>query len=369
MENRMKKIPKVLTNSFGKSIVSKEQWEQERRPEIVDLFKEYVYGVNSIERPENMNFEVEGVQEMMDGKALRKIVNITYKGIGGKGNIKLVLFIPVNISKPVPIFLLANNRNPNNIDPDRNIKSSFWPAENIIAHGYGAAAFSVEDVGPDNYDGFKDGVHGIFDSPNKERPDNAWGTIAAWAWGASRVMDYFETDNFIDDKRVALVGHSRGGKTALWCGAQDERFAMVVSNNSGCTGAAITRGKQGETVKIINKSFPHWFNKNYKKYSDDEENLPVDQHMLLSLIAPRLLYVTSASEDTWADPESEFLSCILAKPVYELYGFKGLGVDIMPCCDSPIYGEHIAYHIRTGKHDLTEYDWECFIDYADKYMK
>ena len=304
----------------------------------------------------------------MEGKALRKKIYISYQGPGGKGGINLTLFLPIDKTNPAPVFLLLNNRSDTNIDPDRSIKSGFWPAEDIISRGYTAAAFSLEDVDPDKYDGFKDGVHGIFDANDTPRSSNAWGTISAWAWGASRVMDYFETEPDIDAARVAVVGHSRGGKAALWCGAQDKRFAMVVSNNSGCTGAAVARGKKGEMIKDINDTFPHWFCKNYRMYNGNEYKLPIDQHMLLSLIAPRILYVTSATADAWSDPKAEFLSCILADSVYNLFGLKGLETHDMPAADYPIMGEHIAYHIRTGQHDLTEYDWSRFMDFADMYL-
>ena len=369
MKERIKHIPELLTSKLGENISNSSQWETERRPELLELFREQVYGVESVQRPHSLSFKVTEMGPMMEGKAIRKLISISYEGPGGKGTINLVLFVPLEEHRPVPVFLLANNRSANNIDPDRNIKSSFWPAENIINRGYAAAAFSVEEVDPDKYDGFKDGVHGIFDPLGIKRPSNAWGTISAWAWGASRVMDYFETDSDIDKKRVAIVGHSRGGKTALWCGAQDERFAMVVSNNSGSTGAAIARGKEGERIKDINSTFPHWFCDNYKKFNEREQDLPVDQHMLLALIAPRLLYVTSATEDSWSDPEAEFLSCTLAEPVYKLYGHKGLETQHMPCPDLPILGDHMGYHLRTGKHDLTEFDWNAVMDFADKYMK
>ena len=167
---------------------------------------------------------------------------------------------------------------------------------------------------------------------------------------------------------MAVVGHSRGGKTALWAGAEDERFAMVVSNDSGCTGAALARGKQGEHIRDINRGFPHWFNDNYKRFADREDDLPLDQHMLAALIAPRLLYIASATEDSWADPRSEFLAGVHANPVFGLFGIQGLASAAMPNADTPIHEGHIGYHLRTGKHNLTEYDWGCFMDFADKHL-
>ena len=321
-------------------------------------------------RPEKLTFEtVKENADAMDGAATLRIVKINYAGEGGEGAMNLILFIPNKAEKPAPGFLLICNRDLGNIDPTRDEKSPFWPAEEIVTRGYVAATFFYGDIDPDKDDWFKNGVHGIFDPKGTERPADAWGSVAAWAWGASRAMDYFETAADIDQKRMAVIGHSRSGKTALWVGAEDERFAMVISNDSGCSGAAFSRRKKGERLKDINARFPHWFCKNYKAFNDKEETLPIHQHQLIALIAPRPVYIASAEGDPWADPEGEFLSGHHATPVYKLFGLVGMDTDKMPPVDEPLAPGHIGYHIRTGKHDLTLYDWQRYMDFADKHFR
>lgn len=211
---------------------------------------------------------------------------------------------------------------------------------------------------------FRRGVVRLFEGDRADRPADAWMAISAWAWGASRAMDYLETDPRVDAKRVAVVGHSRGGKTALWAAAEDERFAMAVSNNSGSCGAALSRRRFGETI-VMTHTNPHWFCDNFRRYHDSEDDLPFDQHMLIGLIAPRAVYVTSATEDLWADPRGEFLGLAHSSPVYALWGHPPIAPDAMPLADSPLRAGPRAYHIRTGVHDLTAYDWARFADFAD----
>lgn len=362
-------LPDPLTCLDGTPVRDAQTWWSKRRPEILEPFRTCVYGRAPIERPENMTFHPFDLdRNAMDGAATRKQVRIRFTGKDDGPGMTLVIFVPNRVPKPVPAFLLICNRDPENFDPTRKVKMPFWPAEEVVARGYGIAAFYVGDIDPDRYDEFKDGVHGLFDKPGA-RPDDAWGTLAAWAWGASRAMDYFETDGDIDRERVAVIGHSRGGKTSLWAGAQDTRFALVISNDSGCGGAALSRRCYGETVAQINHSFPHWFCANFKKFNGKENELPVDQHMLMALIAPRLLCVASADEDLWADPRGEFLSALNASGVYRLLGVQGLEAEEMPPLDRPLQEGRIGYHIRTGGHGLTEPDWKYYMDFADKHLR
>jgi hypothetical protein len=362
-------IPDVLRTAAGEKIASPARWETERRPEVLELFKTHVYGRNPVGRPESLRFAADAGTEMLSGRALRKKILITYSGPGGKGEIRVTAFIP-KATKPAPAFLLICNRSPEkNLDPERLVKSPFWPVEELVVRGYAALAFYNGDVDPDTYDGFTNGVHGVFQPDPSVRQPDAWGTIAAWAWGASRVMDWIETEPLLDRTRVAVAGHSRGGKTALWCGANDTRFALTISNDSGCGGAKLNRMDlpKAESIARINKALPHWFCANFKQYGDNEESLPLDQHMLVALLAPRLAYVASASEDDWAGQPGEFRSCVLASPVWQLYGLTGLAGDTFPPPDKPLQEGRVGYHLRSGKHDLTVYDWQRYMDFADRH--
>lgn len=377
--------PDPLRSVAGHPVSSTEQWSQQRRPEILALFREHVYG-RFPETPIEIQYQLlETAADALGGKAIRKQVALHLESGYSRLTINVLLYLPdASLTRPSPVFLLLNFNGNHTIYPDRAIRiptgwvpEEFRPAEafrgargdsypvpGILARGYGLVTAYAGDIDPDFDDGFKNGAHGLLDAPG-QRPPDSWGTVAAWAWGLSRIMDYLQTDDQIDSKRVAVMGHSRMGKAALWAGAEDERFALVISNNSGCSGAALSRRRHGETVKAINDRFPHWFCPNYRQYNGKEDALPVDQHMLLSLIAPRPLYVASASQDDWADPEGEFLACLHAEPVYRLFGLKGLDAGQIPAPDKPLRHGHIGYHLRSGPHGLTAYDWRCYIDFAN----
>lgn len=301
------------------------------------------------------------------GDILQKEVTISF----GKTEFKANVFVPKKNTKPLPAFLLILHQNyEEKYNFYEELDFEIISIPEVIKRGYAVITFATSGICPDLFQNKLNSeklyCNGIFTEIEYLHRSNSWSIIAAWAWGVSRVMDYLETDKDIDDKKVIVTGHSRCGKTALWTAAEDTRFAMAISNNSGCTGAAFTRGKTGEHLDYINP-VTHWFCENYTKYNCDEDMLPVDQHMLLALMAPRPLYVSSSSEDSWADPEAELLSCRLASEAYELYGEKGViapeeGVEN----NKAYHGGKIGYHRKTGEHSMTKFDWKLFMDFADK---
>ena len=391
-------LPELLVSSDGTVITTAEEWNTIRRPEILALFEKHVYGKQPARVPQAVYEQLIHIPDALEGKATLREIKITFPSRKNSPEIFLLLWTPNKGSGPFPGFVGLNfNGNhathphpairiptgwmrPSNdgsvvdnraTEEGRGKSASRWPVEMIIDRGYAVGTVYCGDIDPDVHDEFRNGVHAMyprFKNRNGERADDAWGTIAAWSWGLSRVLDYFSSDSTIHHDRIAVVGHSRLGKTSIWAGVTDPRFALVISNNSGCGGAALNRRAFGETVARINTSFPHWFCDKFKEYNNNENALPVDMHMLLALAAPRPVYVASAEGDRWADPKGEFLSLIHAAPAYRLFGKNPVDQPAMPPVNQPVQAD-TGYHIRTGKHDINTYDWTQYLDFADKHLR
>jgi hypothetical protein len=355
--------PNPLLLKNGDSVTTATEWQDTRRPELLADFRQNVYG-QGLPNPTTQTFQVTSTDF---SAATRKIVKVTVAGSQGTGSFNVTLFVPKAVGKPKGTFLLIDHRSAVGGDPSQS--SGYAPVSTILKAGYAFASFKVSDVAPDDNHTYRSKMINLFYPAAKELPDNAGRAISAWAWGASRAMDYLQTDPDIDPTRVAVIGHSRGAKAALWAGAQDTRFAAVISNDSGSTGAKLARRGDGgvgaETVASINHSFPYWFPPTYKAYNDSVSSLPVDQHELLALIAPRRVVVGSAASDANSDPEGEFLAYVAAAPVYEIYGLGNTGLPTStwpPKTDQAFRGPAMSYHRRSGAHDLTAADWKIYLN-------
>jgi hypothetical protein len=387
-------LPDPLVASDGRRITSTKDWFDKRRPELIHLFEENVYG-RSPSDPKSLSFQTLSVtRNALAGAAVRKQVRVQFSSVAGGPAMTILLYSPSQAKEPVPVFVGLNFDGNQAVQNDpgillstgwmpaapgvennkateatRGADARSWPVPMILARGYGVASVYAGDIAPDHADNYQEGVFPLFYRPGQSKPEaDQWGTIAAWAWGLSRIADYLETDPDVDKRRLVVIGHSRLGKAALWAGVQDTRFALVVSNDSGEGGAALARRKFGERTEDLNTVFPHWYCENYKRYNGKEEMLPVDSNELLALVAPRPLYVASAEDDLWADPKGEFLGAKGATPVYRLFGEEGLGAETMPPPEQPIM-TIVGYHVRHGKHAITEYDWTHYITFADKQLK
>jgi hypothetical protein len=390
------KLPELLKTQAGGTVRTSTDWSLLRRPEVLELFEAHVFGKTPAPTLwGKVVFETLSTSDTaLGGIAVRKVVRISLPAHPQWKGIEMMLHLPKGASKPVPCFVGASFGGNEAVTPDTDLPLSTswmrpgkdtgvvdnrstertrgtererWQLELAMRAGFAVATYYYGEVEPDRPDGWKEGLRAILskDGPSTEWKDGDWGAIGAWAWGLSRIADYLQTDDAVDGKKLAVIGHSRLGKTSLWAGAQDARFGVVISNNSGEGGAALMRRNIGETTAVITKSFPHWFTKTYSSYANNEAACPVDSHMLVSLSAPRAIYIASADEDRWADPKGEFLAGLLAQPVFDLFGKKGYGVPEPPGTNSPV-GETVRYHLRAGKHDVTRYDWEQYLPFAKR---
>lgn len=389
-------LPDPLRTEAGRRITSRPEWAR-RRTELLRLFAQNVYGQTPDARV-RLRFETRGVDSSArGGRAVRRQVSIFFADYPQLPPIDVLLYVPKAVRRPVPVFVGLNfcgnhciteeadiplsdrwmsnaigdvskaNRNggPRATEQSRGMQARRWPIDTILQRGYALATAYYGDLEPDYLQGWHTGIRSVLGDTS--RADN-WGAIGAWAWGLSRMLDYLQTDPGVDAKRAIVIGHSRLGKAALWAGAQDERFAAVVANESGEGGAALARRNYGETIERITRVFPHWFCGRYSTYGNHVANLPVDQHELLALIAPRPLYVASADDDQWSDPKGEFLGAAGVEPVYRLFGKTGLGSAAFPSVNQPV-GQTVRYHDRTGKHDVTIYDWMQYLRFADDLVR
>ncbi|MGB6546776.1 MAG: hypothetical protein WBE97_14250 [Candidatus Acidiferrales bacterium] len=389
-------LPDVLTMPDGSRVTSRGQL-QKWRAEWQKFFTEQMYGQAPL-RPAAMRFIVaDDTPDALSGTATRKQVTILLSGDAGGPALHLLLYIPKHVRRP-PVILGLNfwgnqavNADPgiflsqNWVESEKNpwvdlscvqdhrataacrgINASQWPVETILQRGYALATVYRGDVDPDRKDGFAESLRAYYPEL-QNRPDN-FSTIGAWAWALSRVMDYLQTDADVDAARVAVFGWSRLGKAALWAGATDQRFAMVISNESGAGGAKLFRRDVGETILQLNTNFPYWYCANFKQYDGHDAALPFDQHIVIAMIAPRPVYIASAIENAGADPEGEFLAAVAAGPVYRMLGTDGLPTTQWPPVNHSVAGQ-IGYHVRSGGHDVTAYDWQQFLNFADEHLK
>jgi hypothetical protein len=394
-------LPDPLVFADGSPVRDAAAWRTRRRAELLELFAREVYGRTPGGRPAAMHWEVTSVDRAaLGGRAVRKEITVWFTEKKDGPRMHLLVYQPPGAPgahAPWPAFLGLNYYGNNCVTAEpgialstrwmrtsaeskivnnrategtRGVHASRWDVATVVARGYATASLYYGDLCEDRPEGLKSDVATLFGTlPTEQRRGDEWGAIGIWAWGLSRALDVLAADPEINAQRVAVHGHSRLGKTALWAAAQDERFALVISNNSGAGGAALSMRDFGETVERLNTSFPHWFAKNFRAYNARESTLPVDQHELIALAAPRPLHVASAEGDQWADPRGEFLATKAAEPVYALFGKKGLGRAEMPAVNQPAPGDGLAYHIRTGEHDIKPFDWAQYLDFADRAMK
>ena len=385
-------LPDMMVCNDGTPVRDVKTWEKKRRPELLEYFFSQEYGRTRYDKIGVRYEDVSTNPDFLGGKATCKQVRFIFSNGEKEHEAIAMLVIPNRRKGKVPVFVAYNFKGnpsttldttilyspafplvkkPDHPDWKRGCQMNRWPWERIIDRGYAVITMCYHDIYPDGR-GQKmidNSIISLFpDYQQREILSDSWGAIGAWAWGSSRLVDYLETQRWVDKKKIAIMGHSRQGKAALWAGAQDERFKVVISNDSGCSGAALAKRVYGENVERITKTLEWWFCPAYKLYANNEAAMPFDQHELIALMAPRHVYVASAQEDNWSDQKGEFLATAYAAPAFELYGMKGLGTFEQPGIHQPIMTD-VGYHIRAGKHDVTDYDWDRFMDFCDLHFK
>lgn len=388
----LKNLSDPLLMQNGDQVTSMEQWKNNRRPELLDFFVDEMYG-QAPPRPKNMDFKVMELDTLaLDGLATRKQIRVSFEVNDKSAGFDLLLYLPNTIKKPAPVFLGLNFHGNHTIAPDpaivitkswmknkalgdtdnqataasRGIMTKQWPLEMILKNGYGVATLYAGDISPDDKEAHIQGIQSL--DPQLQKGGANFSVMASWAWGLSRAMDALEQEPKVDPNAVIVFGSSRMGKAALWAGATDERFAMVISNESGAGGAKLFHHQYKEDIAQICRVFPYWFNRNFRKYVNRDTILPFDQHLMMSLIAPRPLLITSGQEAYVCDPYGEFLSAKAVSPVYGFLGKEPLPEVIEPEVNRLYFGQ-VGYYMRSGKHDILPYDWEQFIVFANKKLR
>ena len=384
-------LPDALTLQNGKKVQNAKEWYRKRRPEILKLFEENQYGKWPAKKPK-LRYEV-SQDYGLEGSAVRKQVTLYFSKDNDGPRVDVLIYLPKDANGPVPL-LLNLSFSPNCLTvADPGVKEGRrWDKQGnlsivksnpemaghgldatvreFLKEGYGFATLCYTDIEPDFKDGVKYGVRSLYLKDGQTGPaDDEWGAISAWAWGVSNVIDYFEKDPDIDATRIALTGCSRLGKTTMWAGARESRIAVVIASCSGEGGAALSRRNFGETVAHLTAPtrYPYQFAANYGKYAADVTKSPVDANLLIALIAPRPLLLSTGSTDNWSDPRGEFCAAVEAGPVYELLGKYDLGTNVMPAAEKPIYNT-LGYVMHDGGHGVLPQDWKYYLDFIKLYL-
>jgi hypothetical protein len=364
-------LPDPLMTRSGRRVANASEWRNERRPEIMRAYQTDIYGRIPANAPK-MTWEVtETNPAAKENTAIMRRIVGRIGTAADAPRVNLMVYTPSKATRPVPMILLINFGGGPAPEgrPVTNTQFTDPPvAADILARGWGYAMVGYQDIQPDRLNTFNQGVIGQTLTAGEQPKSDEWGTISAWAWGLSRIIDQFETDKLIDAKKIAVFGHSRLGKTVLWASAVDERIAAVYASCSGEMGAALARRDWGETVDDMTQNFPFWFAQNFQKYTGHWNDMPVDAHMLIALSAPRPVFVTGGTQDQWADPVGEFKAAVAAGPVYRLLGKNDLGTIELPPLDTPVTKGDLGWHYHTGGHAATPADWKAFLEFVGKYF-
>ena len=355
-------LPSLLTASDGDSVTAPSDWWNRRRPRLLSRFRAHVYGQLPPPPPTVRVERRSSDQSALDGRALRRHVTLHFTDRPEGPALDLLVFVPKESEGPAPIFAGLNLRGNRTVLPNDD-----WPVTALIDRGYGLVVAYYGDLFPDRPGGFDESVYQIHAAEHDATGGNG-SALSAWAWGFHRMVDYAAQTDAIDADRVIAVGHSRLGKAALWAGATDRRLVAVVDNASGCGGSALFRRRYGERIVHIDTRFPHWFRDRFRQYRENESALPVDQHQLLALMAPRPVLVSAKTRDRWADPKGMFVSTKHASPAWTVLGHQGLATRTLPKPDAPVLSR-VGYHLRSGDHSLRPVDWTAFLDHADRHVR